>query len=53
MIAMAHIDLGLDEKEFPGITGPMHYRPETAAPLNELAEVLLRAPTRCRRVSGS
>lgn len=29
---------------FPGITGPMHYRPETAKPLNELAEVLLRSP---------
>lgn len=41
---MAHIDLGLDEKQFPGITGPMRYRPETAKPLNELAEVLLRAP---------
>ncbi|MET7876090.1 carboxymuconolactone decarboxylase family protein [Micromonospora profundi] len=41
---MAHIDLGLDEKQFPGITGPMMYRPETAKPLNELAEVLLRAP---------
>lgn len=40
---MAHIDLGLDEKEFPGITGPMRYRPETAKPLNELAEVLLRS----------
>ncbi|MBO4160488.1 carboxymuconolactone decarboxylase family protein [Micromonospora antibiotica] len=41
---MAHIDLGLDEKAFPGITGPMRYRPETAKPLNELAEVLLRTP---------
>ena len=41
---MAHIDLGIDEKQFPGITGPMRYRPETAKPLNELAEVLLRAP---------
>ncbi|MGI5186109.1 carboxymuconolactone decarboxylase family protein [Dactylosporangium sp. CA-152071] len=41
---MAHIDLGIDEKEFPGITGPMRFRPETAKPLNELAEVLLRAP---------
>jgi uncharacterized peroxidase-related enzyme len=42
---MAHIDLGLDEKRFPGITGPMRYRPETAKPLNELAEVLLRGPS--------
>jgi uncharacterized peroxidase-related enzyme len=39
---MAHIDLGVDEKEFPGINGPMVFRPETAKPLNELAEVLLR-----------
>ncbi|MGC4888472.1 carboxymuconolactone decarboxylase family protein [Micromonospora sp. DT227] len=41
---MAHIDLGIDENQFPGISGPMRYRPETAKPLNELAEVLLRAP---------
>src|SRR3982751_114398 len=40
---MAYIDLGVDEKEFPGITGPMRFRPETAQPLNMLAEVLLRA----------
>jgi len=36
---MAHIDLG---NELPGIRGPMAYRPETAKPLNELAEILLR-----------
>jgi len=41
---MAHIDLGLDETELPGISGLMRYRPETAKPLNQLAEVLLRAP---------
>jgi len=41
---MAHIALGVDEQQFPGITGPMIYRPETAKPLNELAEVLLRGP---------
>jgi uncharacterized peroxidase-related enzyme len=41
---MAHIDLGVDETRYPGITGPMTYRPETAKPLGELAEVLLRAP---------
>ncbi|GAA3079858.1 carboxymuconolactone decarboxylase family protein [Streptosporangium carneum] len=41
---MAHIDLGVDEQENPGITGPMRFRPETAKPLNELAEVLLRGP---------
>jgi uncharacterized peroxidase-related enzyme len=42
---MAHIDLGVDEREFPGIIGLMRYRPETAKPLNELAEVLLRGPS--------
>jgi len=36
---MAHIDLG---NELPGIRGPMAFRPETARPLNELAEILLR-----------
>ena len=41
---MAHIELGVDEKQFPGITGLMRYRPETAKPLNALAEVLLRGP---------
>jgi uncharacterized peroxidase-related enzyme len=28
----------------PGIRGPMAFRPETARPLNELADVLLRGP---------
>ncbi|WP_433394214.1 carboxymuconolactone decarboxylase family protein [Micromonospora sp. KLBMP9576] len=41
---MAHIDLGIDETQFPGVSGLMRYRPETAKPLNELAEVLLRGP---------
>src|SRR3984957_19025674 len=36
---MAHINLGND---LPGIRGPMAFSPETAKPLNELAEVLLR-----------
>ncbi len=36
---MAHIDLPAG---LPGILGPMHFRPETARPLNDLAEVLLR-----------
>lgn len=36
---MAHINL---HNDLPGIRGPMAYRPETAKPLNELAEVLLR-----------
>src|ERR1700710_2450281 len=35
---MPHINL----PDLPGIRGPMAYRPETAKPLNELAEVLLR-----------
>lgn len=36
---MAHIELG---NELPGIRGLMAYRPETARPLNELVEILLR-----------
>ncbi|SCL57631.1 uncharacterized peroxidase-related enzyme [Micromonospora eburnea] len=36
--------MGLDEQQNPGITGLMRFRPETAEPLNALAEVLLRAP---------
>jgi len=36
---MAHIDTGNDA---PGIRGLMQFRPETAKPLNELVEVLLR-----------
>jgi len=35
---MAYIDL---QNDLPGIRGPMAYRPETAKPLNELAEILL------------
>jgi uncharacterized peroxidase-related enzyme len=37
---MAYIDL---KNELPGIRGPMAFRPETAKPLNELAEILLRS----------
>ncbi len=37
---MAYINL---PKELPGIRGPMAFRPETAKPLNELAEFLLRS----------
>ncbi len=36
---MAHIDL---QNNLPGIRGLMLFRPETAKPLNELAEILLR-----------
>ena len=35
---MAYIDL---QNDLPGIRGPMVYRPETGAALNELAEILL------------
>jgi len=38
---MAHIRL---PEGIPGILGPMAFSPETARPLNQLAEVLLRAP---------
>lgn len=37
---MAYIDL---PEDLPGIRGPMAFRPETAKPLNQLAEVLLRS----------
>ena len=37
---MAHITL---PEGLPGIRGPMAFRPETAKPLNDLAEVLLRS----------
>lgn len=36
---MAHIDFKNNE---PGIRGPMAYSPETAKPMNQLAEILLR-----------
>ena len=38
---MPHIAL---PDALPGIRGPMAFRPATAAPLNELADVLLRGP---------
>jgi len=38
---MAHIAL---DASLPGIRGPMAFRPETARPLNELVDVLLRGP---------
>jgi uncharacterized peroxidase-related enzyme len=38
---MAHIRL---PEGIPGILGPMAFSPETAKPLNSLAEVLLRGP---------
>lgn len=39
---MPHIQL---PEGLPGILGPMTFRPETAKPLNELAEVLLVGPS--------
>jgi uncharacterized peroxidase-related enzyme len=41
---VAHIDLGVDETELPGINGPLRFRPETARHLNGLADTLLRGP---------
>ena len=39
---MPHIQL---PEGLPGPRGPMTFRPETAKPLNELAEILLRGPS--------
>jgi len=39
---MPHINL---PEGLPGILGPMAFRPESAKPLNELAEILLRGPS--------
>ncbi len=39
---MPHIEL---PEDLPGIRGAMAFRPETAKPLNELVEVLLRGPS--------
>ncbi len=43
---MAHIELGND---LPGIRGLLAYRPETAGPLMELAEALLRGDSTLSR----
>lgn len=43
---MAHLDLGNDH---PGIGGLLTYRPQTARPLMQLAEVLLRADSTLSR----
>ena len=45
-LAMAHIAL---PEGLPGILGPMAFRPETAEPLNALAEVLLRGDSTLSR----
>jgi uncharacterized peroxidase-related enzyme len=39
---MPHINL---PEGLPGIRGPLAFRPETAKPINELVEVLLRGPS--------
>jgi uncharacterized peroxidase-related enzyme len=49
---MAHIEMPVVPelgREFPGIVGPMTYRPETAAPINELVNILLRGESTLRR----
>ncbi|MCW2933292.1 MAG: peroxidase family protein [Actinomycetia bacterium] len=43
---MPHIDLNSDE---PGIRGLFRFRPATARPLSELADVLLRGPSTLSR----
>ena len=43
---MPHIDLGNDQ---PGIRSLFYYRPETAEPLCQLVEVLLRGPSTLER----
>lgn len=52
---MAYIQLPIAEelgREFPGILDPMTFRPETAAPLNELVNVLLRGGSSYRAASA-
>src|SRR5438874_4692727 len=44
--SMPHIALNSPE---PGIRGLFHFRPETARPLNQLAEVLLRGDSTLTR----
>ncbi len=49
---MAYIDLPVAPelgREFPGIVGLLTFRPETAAPLNELVNVLLRGESTLSR----
>jgi len=49
---MAHIQLPIAKelgREFPGILGPMTFRPETAAPINDLVNVLLRGESTLSR----
>jgi uncharacterized peroxidase-related enzyme len=41
---MTHINLGVDEQRFPGMAGLAQFRPETAGPLLDLTQTLLRGP---------
>jgi len=53
---MAHIEMPVVPelgREFPGIVGPMTFRPETAAPINELVNILLRGESTLSRGKGS
>ncbi len=43
---MAHIAVN---EQLPGIVGLLHFRPQTAKPLNELAEILLRGESTLTR----
>jgi len=49
---VAYITLPIAEelgREFPGIVGPMTFRPETATPINELVNILLRGESTLTR----
>lgn len=46
---MPHIELGVNDQMFPGMAGLAQYRPETAKPLLELTETLLRGPSTLSR----
>ena len=49
---MAYITLPISEgldREFPGIVGPMTFRPKTAAPINGLVNILLRGESTLTR----
>src|SRR5580658_3548925 len=51
-LSMAHIQLPAAPelgREFPGIVGPMTFRPETAKPLNDLVNILLRGESSLTR----
>jgi len=52
VLRVAYITLPVAEelgREFPGITGLMTFRPETAGPINELVNILLRGESTLTR----